>query len=122
MVVFSLYSAFQYCLIDSLLSWTSYDLGWQVNLNTLKEAQDNGEISTIKDDSLRETLYHLSSIVKIIEDRQNIANEDNNTFFVPFLYKHVNRRNISAYFNEDYRKRIGYSKLEMHEYSNTKTR
>jgi len=104
-------------LLDSLIttSLKDYDIG--LDLNTLIEAQANGEIALIKNDSIRIALYKLSAMVSHIGRRENIANSDLNNFLVPYLYKNANCRNISTVVDDDYKKLVGYSKLDPTNYS-----
>jgi hypothetical protein len=92
-----------------------YHLG--LDLNTLAEAQDNGEIAAIKNDSLRVALYKLATIVETIEQREAVANGDNLNFMVPYFYKNTNGRNISSNNDRNHREKIGYSNLKNHNYN-----
>jgi hypothetical protein len=104
-------------LLDSLILNSWYDFNIGLDLNSLLEAQANGEIALIKKDSLRIALYKLSAIVNYIENRESIVNNENNNFYVPHIYKKVNIRNIPSNRKDDYRKSIGYSKLDHTDYS-----
>jgi hypothetical protein len=94
---------------------TDFHLG--LDLNTLAEAQDNGEIASIKNDSLRVALYKLATINETIEERETVANGDNLNFVVPYFYKNLNGRNIASNSDINHREKIGYSKLNNHNYS-----
>ncbi len=103
--------------MDSLMIMFTSDYTLGLNLNTLIEARDNGEISLIKSDSLRARLYQLASINNLVIEREKIANGDNNSYLVPFLYKNTNRRSIhSKVFNTN-KNKIGLSKLEATNYA-----
>jgi hypothetical protein len=102
---------------DTKLSIILIDHHIGLDLNTLAEAQDNGEIASIKSDSLRVALYKLVSINKTIEERESIANGDNLNFVVPYFYKNINGRNISSNNYNSYKEKIGYSKLKNHNYN-----
>ncbi|WP_411895202.1 DUF6090 family protein [Winogradskyella sp. A2] len=94
---------------------TDFHLG--LDLNTLAEAQDNGEIASIKNDSLRVALYKLATINETIEQRETIANNDNLNFVVPYYYRNLNGRNIASNTDISHREKIGSSKLKNHNYS-----
>jgi hypothetical protein len=102
--------------LDTLMSYSMYDFSFFLDLNTLTEAKDNGEISLIKNDSLRSWLYGFISYKNIIQQRILIANNDNNNYYVPYLYKNINLRSQYANEDESYRNRIGYSKLKKNNY------
>jgi hypothetical protein len=109
--------ALEYKDLDNKLSMVLLDHHIGLDLNTLKEAQDNGEIASIKNDSLRIALYKLATIHKFIEEREITANNDNLDFVVPYFYKNTNGRNITSNNNNSYKEKIGYSKLKNHSYS-----
>jgi hypothetical protein len=104
-------------MLDNKLSMVLIDYHLGLDLNTLAEAQDNGEIASIKNDSLRVALYKLATINETIEQRQNVANGDNLNFVVPYFYKNSNTRNISSNRDISHREKIGYSKLKNHSYN-----
>ena len=100
--------------MDSLLAWIAPDYALNLNLNTLIEARDNGEVSLIKSDTLRARLYRLGTIYDHLKDFEKMTNDDNNNFMMPFIYKNTNRRNIHA---KIWKSEIGISKLEDNDYS-----
>ncbi|MFY0602864.1 MAG: hypothetical protein JXQ93_02870 [Flavobacteriaceae bacterium] len=90
--------------LDSLFLNSALDFNVIINLNTLKEGMDNGEVSTIKNEALRGRLYNLNSFKDYLKEREHMINRDNNNFLVPFLYKNANLRNIhSSYFASLYK-------------------
>lgn len=103
--------------LDSQLNNLLLDYHLSLDLNTLEEAQDNGEIASIKNDSLRVALYKLVTVNKTLEERETVANGDNLNFVVPYFYKNTNGRNIASNSDRNYREKIGYSKLKNHNYS-----
>jgi len=107
----------QYNNIDSLVNRISFDFYIYLNLNTLQEAQDNGEISFIKNDSLKSLLYNISSISRLIKEREKVINNDKNTYLVPFLYQNINRKNVQTNTNEKLKNKIGESLLNKNDYS-----
>ncbi len=100
--------------MDSLLAWIAPDYALNLNLNTLIEARDNGEVSLIKNDTLRARLYRLTTISDEVKDYENMLNDDNNNFMMPFIYKNTNRRNIHA---KIWKSEVGISKLKDNDYS-----
>ncbi len=109
--------AFDQTELDYIMDRSLLDHRLSLDLNTLAEAQDNGEIATIKNDSLRIALYKLSTLFKNIEQRQKIANADNLNFMQPYFYKNINGRNIASNINKNYKEKIGDSKLKNHNYA-----
>tara|TARA_R110001632_G_scaffold16353_5_gene53038 strand:+ start:1066 stop:1818 length:753 start_codon:yes stop_codon:yes gene_type:complete len=107
----------QHSNIDSLVNQISFDFYSYLNLSTLQEAQDNGEISFIKNDSLKFLLYNTSSISRLIKEREKVINNDKNTYLVPFLYQNINRKNIQTNTNEKLKNKIGESLLNKNDYS-----
>jgi hypothetical protein len=103
--------------LDNILDRSILDHRLGLDLNTLAEAQDNGEIATIKNDSLRIALYKLSTLYKNIEQRQTIANADNLNYMQPYFYENINGRNIASNVNKNYKEKIGYSELKNHSYA-----
>ena len=101
---------------DSLIFYSTKDYYIILDMNTINEAIDNGEISLIENDSLKLMIYKLLSFVDLIKERESIANEDNNNFLVPYIYKNVNKRSNKSNLLENYRKQIGHSKLEENNY------
>ncbi|WP_412561059.1 DUF6090 family protein [Winogradskyella sp. MIT101101] len=101
---------------DSLIFYSTKDYYIILDMNTINEALDNGEISLIENDSLKLMIYKLLSFVDLIKERESIANEDNNNFLVPYIYKNVNKRSNKSNLLENYRKQIGHSKLEENNY------
>ncbi|PRX55356.1 hypothetical protein CLV81_3765 [Flagellimonas meridianipacifica] len=99
-------------VVDSLITFVIEDHHFGLDMTTLQEALQNGELSVLKDNDLRTSLYSLLKYNERLEQREEIANYDNNNFNIPFLYKKINSRNISARVNGEYRAEIGYSKLE----------
>ena len=102
--------------LDSLMASVIEDHHLGLDLTTLQEALDNGEVSDLEDKDLRTSLYSLLKANERLEQREEIANFDNNNFAIPFFYKHTNLRNTSANTDQQYQQRIGFSKLEPNNY------
>ena len=102
--------------MDSLIYYAAIDYDLELDLNTLKEAKENGRLSLIKNESLRIALFEYSAIVDLMEKRIDIANTDNNNFMVPYFYENISFRTLNANLSESYRKEIGDSKLEESNY------
>ena len=64
--------------IDSIMSSIIEDHHLGLDLTTLQEALDNGEISNLEDENLRTSLYSLLKANERLEQREDIANHDNN--------------------------------------------
>jgi hypothetical protein len=79
--------------IDSLVSVNLYDFHLNLNLNVLVEGKENGDLSIITSDSLRQSIYQLSTYYNTIIERERIANQDLQILFNPYLNKNYNYRN-----------------------------
>ena len=106
-------------MIDSLFLYPMVDYGLGLDLNAYNEAKDNGEFSLIRNDSLRVVLYQFSTFInEYIIEREKIINTENLNYMLPYFRKNANLRNISSNENiSDFKKRIGYSKLEETNYT-----
>ena len=79
--------------IDSLISVNIYDYHLNLNMNTLLEGRENGDLNLIKSDSLRQLIYNFSTMYEYIKERERIANKDLIDLFIPYLNKRYNQRN-----------------------------
>ncbi|WP_299123175.1 hypothetical protein [uncultured Winogradskyella sp.] len=96
--------------IDSLVSVNIYDYHLNLNMNTLIEGRENGDLALIDSDSLRQSIYELNTMYKHVSERERIANQDLNDFFIPYLNKAYNYRNgMIGFFNQN--PQIGNSKI-----------
>jgi predicted Zn-dependent protease len=95
--------------IDSLVFVTTYDYHLNLDMNTIIEARENGDLALISSDTLRQSIYNLSTLNETIKERERIANEDLMSLFIPYLNKNYNWRNyaFSMFSEQD----IGKSKL-----------
>ena len=87
-----------------------YDFHLNLNMNTLIEGSENGDLALIKSDSLRQLLYDFSTRYELVKERERIANQDNIDLFIPYLNKKYNIRNGMIRFYDE-NKQIGKSKL-----------
>ena len=111
--------------IDSLVSVNIYDYHLNLNMNTLIEGRENGDLNLIKSDSLRQLIYDFSTMYESIKERERIANKDLIDLFIPYLNKRYNQRNgMIAFFGGNKRmkskiyKGDNYKMLEDQEFEN----
>ncbi len=95
--------------IDSLVFVNTYDYHLNLDMNTIIEARENGDLALISSDTLSQSIYNLSTLNEKIKERERITNEDLMSLFVPYLNKNFNWRNYmySAFSEQDF----GKSKL-----------
>ncbi len=89
--------------LDSLIIFTGIDYHLNLDMITLNEARLNENLSLIKSDTLRKTIYTFIKLNDDIIEREKIVNEDLKNELKPFINKHFNLRNL---FNV-----LGYSGL-----------
>ncbi|WP_422106401.1 DUF6090 family protein [Winogradskyella sp.] len=82
--------------INKLVRNNYFDFHLNLNLNIITEGRENGDMSLIKDDDIREAIYNLSTENSKIILRERISNDDLNSLFVPYLNQHFNYRNSSG--------------------------
>ncbi|WP_299365094.1 DUF6090 family protein [Winogradskyella sp.] len=82
--------------INTLVRNNFFDFHLNLNLNIITEGRENGDMSLIKDDDIREAIYNLSTENMKIIERERISNDDLNSLFVPYLNQHFNFRNSSG--------------------------
>jgi hypothetical protein len=96
--------------IDSLVVVNNYDYHLNLNMNSLIEGRENGDLSLIASDSLRQSIYDLSTKYKFVVERERIANKDLIDLFIPYLNKNYNYRNgVFNFFGQN--TQIGKSKI-----------
>jgi len=95
--------------IDSLVFVNNYDYHLNLDMNTIIEARENGDLALISSDILRQSIYNLSTLNETIKERERITNEDLMSLFIPYLNKNFNWRNLgfSLFYEQDF----GKSKL-----------
>ena len=95
--------------IDSLVGVNIYDYHLNLDMNTIIEARENGDLALISSDTQRQSIYHISTMNETIKERERIANEDLISLFIPYLIKNHNYRNLEfSFFSEQ---NLGKSKL-----------
>tara|TARA_R110001599_G_scaffold101767_2_gene260094 strand:+ start:3134 stop:3904 length:771 start_codon:yes stop_codon:yes gene_type:complete len=103
--------------LDSLFLNSAFDFTLGITSNSLKEAMDNGQVSTIKSEELRSRLYQFVFLEEYVRERINLYNYDSNNFLMPFLYKNMNLRSInSGNFSKQYEKLLP-SKMKNTDYN-----
>lgn len=89
--------------LDSLILFTGTDFHLNLDMITLNEARLNENLSLIKSDTLRKSIYTFIKLNDDVIEREKIVNEDLKSELKPFINKHFNIRNL---FNS-----VGYSGL-----------
>jgi hypothetical protein len=88
--------------IDSLVSVNMFDFHLNLNMNTLIEGRENGDLALIASDSLRQIIYDISTMYDSVKERERIANQDNIDLFIPYLNKRYNMRNgMISFFGQN---------------------
>src|SRR6056297_2646349 len=95
--------------IDSLVLANCHDYHLNLDINTITEGRENGNMTLISSDSIRQSIYQVATVNERVKERERIANEDLNTLFTPYLNRNYNYRNL---VNKRYAdQRIGVSKI-----------
>ena len=95
--------------IDSLVLANCHDYHLNLDINTITEGRENGNMTLITSDSIRQSIYQVATVNERVKERERIANEDLNTLFTPYLNRNYNYRNL---VNKRYAdQRIGVSKI-----------
>src|SRR6056297_1107016 len=95
--------------IDSLILANCHDYHLNLDINTITEGRENGNMTLISSDSIRQSIYQVATVNERVKERERIANEDLNTLFTPYLNRNYNYRNL---VNKRYAdQRIGVSKI-----------
>ncbi len=96
--------------LDSLISVNIYDSHLNLNMNTIIEGRENGDLALITSDSLRQSIYRLNTVYETINERERIANQDLIDLFIPYLNKNYNSRNgVISFFGRN--EELGVSKV-----------
>ncbi|VAV86232.1 hypothetical protein MNBD_BACTEROID02-884 [hydrothermal vent metagenome] len=102
--------------IDSLVFANNYDYHLNLDMNTIIEARENGDLALISSDTLRQSIYTLSTLNETIKERERITNEDLMSLFIPYLNKNFNWRNLGfSLFSEQ-----GFGKSKLYKNDNYK--
>jgi hypothetical protein len=96
--------------LDSLVLLNSYDFHTNINMNTIIEAQQNGDLNLVSSDSLRQFVYDIIKTNTIVQERNRIANTHLNNEFTPYLTKNFNIRSLvnTAFPNDSIGKSMIY--------------
>jgi len=95
--------------IDSLVLANCHDYHLNLDINTITEGRENGNMTLITSDSIRQSIYQVATVNERVKERERITNEDLNTLFTPYLNRNYNYRNL---VNKRYAdQRIGVSKI-----------
>lgn len=80
-------------LLDSLIyfNWNSFNIN--LDLNLLIEARENGIIALLPSDSLRQSIYEMTTYYEYVKGREAIGTDHTLDQFEPYLVKHYNYRN-----------------------------
>ncbi|MGB6037694.1 MAG: DUF6090 family protein [Cryomorphaceae bacterium] len=94
--------------IDSLILANCHDYHLNLDMNTITEGRENGNMTLISSDSIRQCIYQVATVNERVKERERITNEDLNTLFTPYLNRNYNYRNLVSKRYAD--QRIGVSK------------
>jgi len=94
--------------IDSLIMANCHDYHLNLDMNTITEGRENGNMALISSDSIRQSIYQVARVNERVKERERITNEDLNTLFTPYLNRNYNYRNLVSKRYAD--ERIGVSK------------
>ena len=97
--------------IDSLILANCHDYHLNLDMNTITEGREDGNMTLISSDSIRQCIYQVATVNERIKERERITNEDLNTLFTPYLNRNYNYRNLVSRRYAD--QNIGVSKTYM---------
>ncbi len=81
--------------VTALLQALTFDYHLNLDMTTLNEASENGNLSLIRNSELREAIYDFENQNTLFIQRENIINQDLQNHFMPYLY---NNYNFGHYF------------------------
>lgn len=81
--------------LTALLQVLTFDYHLNLDLTTLNEASENGNLSLIRSGDLREAIYDFENQNDLFRQREHIINQDLQNHFMPYLY---NNYNFAHYF------------------------
>ncbi|GAA4815923.1 DUF6090 family protein [Litoribaculum gwangyangense] len=93
-------------LVFDLLSTPTYNFSTAV----LKEALSTGEVASFENDSLKNLIYSIPTIMETVKFRENNIEHDTNNNLIPFLYNNTSLREIDNKFS--HWKKLGNSQLD----------
>jgi hypothetical protein len=77
----------------------------------LNEALSTGKVSLFKNDSVKQTLYNIPTLIDKVKAAEKGIDLDINKNLVPFFYDNISLRAVDSKFSE-YASKIGVSKLK----------
>lgn len=80
--------------LDNVVGLNVFDYHLNLDMLSLEEAINNGDITLIKSDSLLKYIYKFIKLNKDTIERERIINEDLNNNFKPYLNEKYNIRNL----------------------------
>ena len=80
--------------LDTLILVSAFDYNLNLDMLSLSEARNNGNLDLVKSDSLTLKIYQFIKLYDDIREREKITNEDLSMNFKPYLNKHYNVRNL----------------------------
>ena len=84
--------------LDTLVLVNSFDFNLNLDMLSLSEARNNGDLDLVKSDSLTLNIYKFIKLYDDLMVREKVTNEDLTMNFKPYLNKHYNVRNL-VYMN-----------------------
>ena len=80
--------------IDSLVFINAIDFHINLDVNTVTEGRENGDLALLASDSLRKSIYYMMTLHRDILERERLTNLNLNNQFLPYLNKNFNLRNL----------------------------
>lgn len=96
--------------LDSLLFNILVSPSFDFNSSVLHEALSTGQVANYKNDSLKNLLYSLPTILADISLREKTITDDSNGHLIPMIYNYISLRQIDFKFS-GFGEKIGKSKL-----------
>lgn len=97
--------------LDSLLFNILVSPTFDFNSSVLDEALSTGQVANFKNDSLKNLLYSLPTILTDIGSREKAISDDSNDQLIPIIYDYTSLRQIDYVFS-GFGEKIGKSKLK----------
>lgn len=80
--------------IDSLVMYNLYDFHLNLDMNTIVEGRENGDLTLVTNDSVSQAIYRYINFYDSILEREQITNLDLSDQFLPYLMENFNLRNL----------------------------
>jgi hypothetical protein len=97
--------------IDSLIFAIMSSNSLDIKNGTLEEGLNTGQVSLLTNGELKQKLYSLPSVFDEIKRLETLESEDINDNMVPYMYDHMNFKNMDNAFSE-FSKTLGPSKFK----------